>query len=165
MSPAPGVDVILRSGLTKDLFEHLRDELDGSVVVGRGIAPPVGGWTGGEPGQGVWVDYTVLKTGRATSPAPGEPERLGRQHTSWLCTYQLTHHSTRESLTDELGDKVRAALASYMRRPLDLGGIDWNLQAINMAELGGSVRDDTTTPAHWSITDVVSLHLSRVSAR
>lgn len=161
----PSGEVISRSELTSELFNWMRADLDGAVLVGRGVAPADGGWSGGEAGQGTWVDYTVLKTGRATTPAPGEPERLGVRRTSWLCTYSLTHHSTRESLADELGDTVRISILSYAGRTMSLSTADWTVQYVTIPELGASVRDDSTDPAHWSITDAVSLHLSRVSVR
>lgn len=162
MSQVPPIG---RNEVTKTLFDYLRAEMTaGGVLVGRGVAPQDGGWSGGEPGQGTWVNYVVLRTGKAVSPAPGEPERLGARRTSWLLTYQLAYHGTRESLADELGDRVRAAVVNFSG-PVTAAGVEWTVQSIVIPELGGSTRDDTTEPAHWSITDPVSLHLSRSTIR
>ena len=57
--------VIKRSELTKAIFDILSE----SMLLGRGVAPPSGGWAGGQPGAGAFTAYAVLKTGVATTPA------------------------------------------------------------------------------------------------
>lgn len=155
----------VRSKLTEILFNTLRLGLaDQNVLAGRGVAPQGGGWTSGQAGVGTFVEYVVLKTGQATTPGPGQPERLARARTSWVATYQLTYHSTKESLVDPLADKGRALLVT-LEGPLDLAGIDWTLQRVEIPRLGPTQADNTTDPPHWSVTDDVSLHVSRVQTR
>src|SRR5580765_1867488 len=128
---------IARSQLTKYLFEHLADV----TLLGRGVAPPDGGWSDGQPGVGTFANYAVLKTGRAITPAPGEPERTGRFRTSWRVSYQVTYHSVNESNVDELADMGRARIVTF-DGPFTLDGIDWTLQSIQIPQLGATERDD-----------------------
>lgn len=152
-----------RPALTKALFDHLAAEVP-TVLFGRGVAPPSGGWPEGKERNGPWVPYCVIKTGEAITPAPGHPERLGRDRTTWQCTYFLTSHHTAESKADEQGQLVRNA-AVLFHDALTLGGVDWVIQESAVTKLGASETDSSTDPDHWRVTDVVSVRLSRVSAR
>ena len=154
-------EVLKRSELTKAIF----DALSGTILLGRGVAPPGGGWASGQPGTGTFTPYAVLKTGVAQTPAPGEPDRLGPRRTSGLVGYQLTYHERMESAADEYGDSVRDQVLISMPTTFELDGVTWNLNALQIPRMGASERDDSTSPAHWRITDDVSLHLSRASAR
>ena len=155
---------IARSKLTQAVFSHLQAGLNDGVLVGRGGAPEAGGWSNGQAGVGTFKDYVVLKTGTASSPAPGQPERLGASRTSWVCGYRLTFHSTKESSVDTAADKARA-LVVLLPELLTLDGVDWTLQRVEYARLGDTRPDNSTDPAHWTVTDDVSLHLSRVQTR
>ena len=135
------------------------------LLLGRGVAPPSGGWGGGQPGAGAFTPYAVLKTGVATTPAPGEPERLGVRRTSWLATYQFTYHERMESAVDEYADVCRDLILSSLPERYELDGVDWVLQALQIPRMGATEDDKSTTPSHWRLTDDVSLHLSRASAR
>lgn len=152
-----------RPALTKALFDHLAAEVTG-VLFGRGVAPPGGGWPEGKERNGVWVPYAVIKTGEAITPAPGHPERLGRDRTSWQCTYYLTSHHTSESAADDLAQLVRSATV-LLDGNLTLGGVDWVIQETAVPKLGASERDDSTDPDHWRVTDTVSVRVARLSAR
>lgn len=148
-----------RPALTDALFTFIAGAT--TTLLGRGIAPPGGGWPGGKERNGPWVDYAVLKTGRAITPSPGFPERLGKVRTTWQADYSITSHSTAESLVDIVGQGIRSIVVTWSGQ-LSLGGVTWNIEEIDVPTLGPSVRDDSTDPAHWSITDAVSVRLSRV---
>jgi hypothetical protein len=152
-------EVLKRSALTKTVFDVLKS----TVLLGRGVAPPEGGWPNGTPGAGVFVPYAVLKTGVASTPGPSQPERLGRFRTSWLVGYAVTFHGKNESSVDEYADTVRDQILQ-LPKMLTLDGEDWTLQQVQISRMGATERDDSTSPAHWRLTDDVSLHLSRVRA-
>lgn len=152
-----------RAALTKVLFDLLATGVAPNPV-GRGVAPPKGGWESGTSGQGQFTDYAVLKTGRSQTPAPGHPERMARHGTSWQCLYQVTYHSVNESSVDTLARPGRNTLVTFDGQ-VTLDGIDWTVQDLSITEMGATMRDDTTSPAHWTVTDVVSLTLSRVQSR
>jgi hypothetical protein len=152
-----------RPALTKALFDHIAAVANGTLL-GRGVAPPKGGWPDGKERNGAWVNYAVLKTGVATTPAPGFPERMGRHRTSWECGYQLTSHSTKESTVDDVAQQLRKHVVTWDGKVV-LGGVEWELQEVGVSRLGDTQRDDSTDPAHWRVTDDVSVRLSRVLSR
>lgn len=157
---------ISRGAVTGLLFTHLKNALaNGPILVGRGIAPQGGGWVSGQPGVGQFVQYTVLKTGQAITPPPGTPDTLGKRSFAWQLTWTLAHHSDMESKADLVGDVVREALASLWppNSGLEVDGRVWVCQGVLVPTLGPSQRDDSTDPAHWSITDGVSVVLSLAS--
>jgi hypothetical protein len=145
------------------LFDHIA-EISNGTLLGRGVAPPAGGWPEGKERNGSWVNYAVLKTGVAVTPGSGQPERLGRDRTSWDCSYQLTSHATKESGVDEVAQKLREHVVD-MSGALSLGGVDWVIQEVTIARMGDTQRDDSTDPAHWRVTDDVSVRLSRLRSR
>ena len=156
MSFAP----IARAGLTTDIVSHLVAALaQGPILVGRGLAPPGGGWVKGQPGTSAFVDYVTLKTGNATTPAPGTPERAGRNRTSWACNYSLTSAGALESHADDVGDRVRAAIVN-LPKTFTLRGVTWALQQVQVPVLGATVRNDSTDPPFWEVTDSVSVWLA-----
>lgn len=153
-------EVIRRSHLTRAVFDHL----SANVLIGRGSAPRDGGWQNGQPGAGTYVPYAVLKTGRATTPATGQPERLGPSRTSWICGYVLTYHNTMESNVDDYADVVRDFLIT-LPQEMTIDGVDWRVQRLSIDAMGETRQDNSTAPSHWSVSDDVSLHLSRVRAQ
>jgi hypothetical protein len=153
-------EVIKRSELTKAVYDHLSQ----NVLIGRGSAPRDGGWTGGQPGAGNFTPYVVLKTGRALSPGPGQPERLAVGRTSWVCNYVLSYHNTMESNVDDYADTIRDFILE-LPKTYTLDGVDWHLQRVSIEVMGETRSDNSTSPTHWSLADDVSLHLSRVRAR
>ena len=156
-------DPIDRPALTQALFDYLLAEANGTLL-GRGVAPPAGGWPEGKERNGAWVNYAVLKTGVSVSPSPGFPEQLARHRTSWQCGYQLTSHATKESTVDEVAQALRRRVVTWDGR-VTLDGVDWEIQDVDLPRLGDTQRDDSTDPAHWRVTDDVSVRLSRVLSR
>lgn len=152
-----------RAALTKHVFDTLKDNV-ADVLFGRGIAPPSGGWPEGKPHTGAWVDYAVLKTGAATTPAPGAPEAIGRPRVSWLAAYQVTSHGTSDSDVDDLAQKIRDVIPR-LHGPVELDGVDWEIDQVLVPRLGAVERDDSTEPAHWRVTDDLSVRIVRVARR
>jgi hypothetical protein len=156
MSTAP----IARSALTTEVVAYMATALAGeNILVGRGLAPPAGGWVNGQPGTSEFVNYVTIKTGNATSPVPGNPPELGRARTSWEVSYSLTSVGALESHADDVGDSVRSAIVG-LPDSFTLRGFTWSLQKVNTPRLGATVRNDSTDPAFWEVTDDVSLWLS-----
>lgn len=160
------LEPIKRSLLTSAIVAFMGPALaDAGVLFGRGTAPPKGGWPDGTPGKGVFVPYVVIKAGPATVPASGEREALGAMRTSWNLTYQMTTHHSAESKVDTAADVVRETIIGFSRgEDIVLDGVAWVLQKIDVPRLGATTPTRATNPAHWQVTDDVSLHLSR-SAR
>jgi hypothetical protein len=152
-----------RSELTKHILKTLRDNV-ADVLFGRGIAHPDGGWPKGNAESGAWVDYAVLKTGTAITPAPGAPDGVGRPRVTWLLNYALTSHAESDSLVDDLANKSRSQIHRLFG-PVTLDSIEWEVDQVLVPRLGATERDDSTDPAHWRVTDDITVRLARVSRR
>ena len=151
---------IARSLLTTKIIDFLVSSLaDEGVLVGRGQAPPAGGWESGQPGTGDFTAYVTLKTGSATTPAAGEPARMGTARTSWDVAYSLTSVGALESHADDTADKVRFAIVD-LPQSYELRGFTWVLQQVRTPRLGPTLANNATDPPFWEVTDDVSLHLS-----
>ena len=162
------VDPIKRSDLTGAFLAYLGPLLDlEGILLGRGTAPPGGGWpaTVNGSGRGIFTPYVVLKAGMASTTAPGERDALSTNATSWLVSYQVTTHDVSESKVDTSADVLRPILIGFGRDvgQITLGGIDWALQQVTVPRLGATTVTRATDPPHWQVSDDVSLHLSRVS--
>lgn len=162
MSHPPTNAPINRPALTAAMFGFLSEAVN-DVKLGRGVAPPAGGWPSGNPRNGAWVPYAVLKTGAAITPAPGFPEGM-RTRLSWQCTYQVTSHHVSESEADATAQLLREAAVTWGGE-VTLDGVAWMLQEVAVNRLGASERDDSTDPQHWRVTDDVSVRVSRVAPR
>ena len=153
---------LARSALTGAIVAHLASTLASeSILVGRGQAPPEGGWEHGQPGVGDFIAYVTVKTGAATTPAAGEPARMGKARTSWDANYALTSVGVLESHADDTADQVRAAITA-LPESFTLRGATWALQQVRTPRLGATIANTSTDPPFWEVTDDVSLHLSLV---
>jgi len=157
-------DPIDRTALTTTLVNHLSTALQTGVLVGRGFAPPRGGWANGQPGVGSFQPYTVVRTSRAVTPAPGEPVRIGAALSSWLCSYRLNCFGAMESQAEDTAVQVANA-ATDLSGPLTLGGVQWTLQQVLLNALGDVIPNNSTDPPYWQTSVDVSLHLSRAQPR
>lgn len=158
------VEPIDRNELTKQLLTYMGPLLKAKgILIGRGVAPQDGGWSGGgQPGEGTFTPYVVLKTGQAVTAASGERPSLGRSRLSWNLTYTLATHHRLDSLVDELAKIPRRVVLGFSRGvELVLGDTAWTVQEITVPRLGATARDNSTDPAHWQVNDDVSLHVSR----
>lgn len=168
MTKRPALEPIKRSELTKVFTAHLGTTLGAAVLIGRGTAPPAGGWPDtNNPGRGAFTPYAVVKTGTALTPAAGERDVLGANATSWNVSYQVTTHHNAESRVDEAADLVRDAVVTFARDVggVELDGVAWTLQQVTIPRMGPTTPTRATNPPHWQVTDDVSLHLSRVQRR
>ena len=156
-----------RYELTKLFIDYLAGMLAPGILIGRGTAPPAGGFPKGAPQGGAFKPYVVLKTGVAISPAPGERDALAANMTSWQVTYQLTTHHDAESKVDESADAVRQAAVGLRRQTaaIELNGVVWTLQSVFVPRMGATTPYRGSEPVHWQCTDDVSLHLSRDQRR
>ena len=153
---------LARSALTTQIVAYLAATLaEESILVGRGQAPPAGGWENGQPGVGDFIAYVTLKTGAATTPAAGEPARMGKTRTSWDVNYALTSVGALESHADDTADQVRSAIVG-LPESFNLRGTIWRLQQVRTPRLGATIANTATDPPYWEVTDDVSLHLSLV---
>jgi hypothetical protein len=149
---------IARGLLTGALVTHLVPLLAvDDIFVGRGIAPPEGGWASGQPGTSAFVGYTVIKTGKAVLL---ETEALGRAVMGWKCFYQFSSSGGNDSHADDVGDRLRVALTT-LPDTFTLRGVEWTRQKTEFSELGATVSSTAVDPPFWSVTDAVSLWLSR----
>jgi hypothetical protein len=155
---------LARAKLTSIVVAHLVQVLGTTVLVGRGMAPPKGGWSTGQPGTGAFVNYTTLKTGNAVTPASGNPQQMARNATSWEVSYSLTTAGALDSHADDTADLVRAAI-SALSGPFVLRDDTWALQQVRVPRLGPTVRNDSTDPPFWEVTDDVSVWLSLERSR
>ena len=158
MSARAATAPIARSVLTTKVVAHLVDALaENNILVGRGSAPPAGGWDQGQPGVSGFVSYLTVKTGVAFNPV--DPQPVMRNRTSWEVAYSLTSTGALESHADDVADQVRAAIVE-LPKTFTLRGVNWTLQQVKTPRLGATIRNDGTDPPFWEVTDDVSLHLS-----
>lgn len=155
-----------RGVLTDLLLEFLESVMvqdETQIVVCDGLAQPGVGWPG-DPGEGSFVPYTVLKTGPANTIA-AEPTTLGGQHGTWLCGYLLSSYGSSRQQCDWCADTTRAAVLRFDQdEPLDLGE-QWSIESITFNQLGPVDQNQAITPALWSATDQVFLRINRAKRR
>lgn len=148
--------IFSRGVLTDQMLDYLGSRLeDTGVLVGDGIAPKEGGWTGGEPGKGDFVPYVVLSTGPAQKQSR---DPLAQDNTSWLATYTTRHVGALRQQTDWCADKVREALVEFHPKTIHLDS-KWRVLQTTYPRLGAITRNDTTDPAYWELQDDVSVWL------
>lgn len=135
--------------------------MEADVPVGRGSAPREGGYTQGSH-TGPYTDYVVVKAGPATTPAQGEPQRLGRFATSWDARIQVIGHGESEKRCDEAASAVAEKVCT-IDGSLTLGGVAWEVQKVVVNSLGAT--EWSSQEWSWRVTYDVSLHLSREQPR
>lgn len=155
---------IARGALTAAVVSHMGNVLEPAILVGRGSAPKDGGWPQGQPGRGVFKRYVTVRTTRAQSPAPGEPNPVGRNLASWLVGYRIAAFESMESKVSDVLDTAAEAI-STLEGPFELRGVRWTLQQVIFGAMGDIVPNNSTDPPYWQTTLDVSLHLSRERAR
>lgn len=151
--------IFSRGPLTDAILDHLEAALDTAlgILVGDGIAPVGGGWSGGQPGEGDFVPYVVLSTMPAskgfTDPVPGGD-------TSWRAGYSLRCVGALRSQCDWVADKSRQAMVLYKPKTIDLDG-DWRVLKTSYDTLGAVTRNDSTDPPYWELLDTATLWLEK----
>lgn len=150
-----------RGALTDWLIDQLTTALGGEVLLGDGVAPDQSGWPdSGEPGTGVYIPYTVLRTEVAT-PAPNTP--VGSvEADAWNCSYSFDHFGSQRQQADWVADRVRLAWDGLSSGKQELGsGRSWGLGSFQITRMGAVSRLDQERPPLWQLTDAVSVLLSR----
>lgn len=152
--------LLSRSVLTGQLVAFLGTLLEPKILVGRGVAPPAGGWDKGQPGIDTFQAYVVVKTGQAL-PGPAS-ENLGRRtpRAHWRVGYSLLSSGAKESHVDDVADRVREAVVSF-GGTVSLRSVDWTIQKVDVQALGPTTRNDSVDPPFWEVTDAVSVWVSR----
>lgn len=151
-----------RNLLTTDLVSFLGVQLGTALITGRGIAPPAGGWSDGQPGHGTFQPYVVVKTGQGR---PSLPEVIGRDNrVRWQMAYRLSTASSLESTVDRWADVVRKAFLSYRGQVVPLGDASYEVEKADINAMGATVANNATNPPAWDVTDDVSVWLSKVRA-
>lgn len=145
---------IYRPALTALLVQRASQA---AVHVGRGSAPQVGGWN-----DNTFEDYVVIKAGVASTPARGEPERLGRYGTSWDASTQIIGHGETEQRCDEAASAVFEQIFT-IDGIIDLGGVSWQIQKVVINSMGAT--EWSSQNKAWRVVYDVSLHLSRQDTR
>ena len=152
--------IFSRGLLTDWLLDHLEDVLTASstaLLLGDGIAPEDGGWTGGQPGQGVFRPYVVVTPGTA---GRNQQDPAGDSDSSWRVNYTMRAVGGSRQQVEWSGDKARAALSVLTKVQLDLDGA-WTVQQARYETLGAPARNDSTDPPYWEAADGVALWLER----
>lgn len=153
-----------RGPLTSWLLTRIGDQLEeAGQLLGDGVAPPEGGWTQGQPGQGDFIAYSVLMGGAATA---GQPQTLGGSVDSdgWMLRYTLRSVGAVREQADWAGDAVRAAWHGLESTTMLLGPAKWQVHVPAVTSMGQPVRNDAVQPPLWEVTDEVSLRLDRSRA-
>lgn len=150
------IPVFKRGVLTDTLLDHLEGVLGGTaVLIGDGIAPVEGGWTGGEPGAGSFVPYSVVATGPAQRQSK---DPIGHDSSSWLTSYTFRAVGGTRAQCDWTADLVREGMTGWKVKGLDLGS-NWSIVQASFPNLGPVTRNDSVDPAYWEVVDNLSLWL------
>lgn len=150
--------VFSRGPLTDAILDFLTAALQPhGILVGDGIAPNDGGWTGGQPGEGNFRSYVVVSTLQASKgfqdPVPGGD-------TSWRASYGLRSVGALRHQSDWTADKARQAMKDYKPKHIDLDG-DWRVLKTSFETLGPVTRNDTSDPAYWELLDTATIWLEK----
>lgn len=149
-------EIFSRGLLTDALLDYLESETSNGLLVGDGMAPLDGGWTGGEPGKGDFVPYVVLSTGPAQKQS--RDPLGGMENSSWLATYTTKHVGALRQQTDWAADQVRKAMVKFRPAHIDLDG-DWAIVQTTYPQLGAISRNDAVDPPYWELVDNLSVWL------
>jgi hypothetical protein len=149
-----------RGELTDWLLATLTTSLTGKLMLGDGEAPPGSGWPTGEPGKGVFIPYTVLRTNPA-NPDPGTP--IGSSEAdAWRANYALASFGSTRSQADWAADLARMAWDGLPKTAIELGSDrHWSLGSYQVSAMGAVTRNDQFKPALWETTDTAGMLVSR----
>lgn len=153
--------VFARGPLTDWLLDRLESELseiNSAVLLGDGIAPEDGGWTGGQPGVGQFRAYTVITTAAATRL---HASPIGDSANSWSAGYVFRSVGGSRQQAEWAADRTRVALDRVKKINLDLMTGTWRLTKVHYETLGGVSRNDSTDPPYWELADTAGLWLDR----
>lgn len=152
-----------RGPLTDFLLSYLTTGLaTTALMLGDGIAPKSGGWTGGQPGAGSFSAYAVLNAGQST---PNQRENILGRNTSWKQPYTLDCYGGSRQQADWASDMLKPLIdaISAASPPPGLRTIDldapWKIVLSNYTSMGGPTRSDQVDPPVWRAADSFVLWL------
>lgn len=134
---------------TDQLLVRLKDASN-RYLVGDGIAPKEGGWSG-SPDSGVFIPYTVLTClgGAPRNPGPNLDQ------IDWQLTFSLRTHAASRLQVDKALSLIRPVIDA-LDNTLDSVGV-YTVRNVTWESLGGVTRTDQGNSAMWSVTDSFGL--------
>lgn len=146
------------------ISDVLGGSLDPSkVLVGTGIAPPAGGWTGAQPGEGDFMPYVVVMTSVA---APAGRQLMGPgEAQDWTVRYSVRSVGGAHDQAEWTADQARSAWDTQPETKLPLTDTTpparWKAYQFTLAQMGAVARNDDVNPPYWEVEDIMVLSLSR----
>ena len=119
--------------------------------VGDNVAPAEGGWADGQPGSGIFVPYLVVVTGGGAVRALGQ----GSVIPAFSISYSLRSHGGSRTQCDWMAKVGRDGI--YGVSQVKFGDPLWKVINVEWAQLGPMLRNDSTAPASWSVSDTFLL--------
>lgn len=141
--------------LTEALIEALKTNT--GQLVGDGIAPPNGGWKGGQPGQGVFVPYLVVAQGAASAIYDG----LDDATVAWLIPYAVTAHGGSRKQADWMMSQSRLDVEHF--RVFRFGDPVWKTIGAAYVSMGAPEHNTSVDPPAWSIRDTIALRCANAA--
>lgn len=155
-----------RGRVTDWLLDMLTTELGDPLLAGDGMAPEAGGWPLGDPGNGDFVPYLTLATGKGV-PVSADP-LAAAEGEDWQLAYTISYFGGTRSQTDWAADLGRAAWNSRRDARIECGSATapnpWKAYRFAVAEMGALTRNDQVQPPYWQLVDQATLRLTRCRA-
>lgn len=142
--------------LTVLLLNHLTMG-DPPLLVGDGVAPLEGGWTGGTPNTGEFKAYSVLSFQGA---APTHPD-VDKADPEWATRWGVGHYGGSRAQADWIATLSRARILTSLKQLFGDSDV-FKVVSIVWTGLGGMSRNDQVDPPYWSASDTLILSVSRV---
>ena len=133
---------------------------DPALMIGDGVAPTEGGWTGGTPNTGSFAAYSVLSF---TGAAPANPD-VNSADPEWATRWALNSHGGSRAQADWMAYQVRKRILTALKQTFAEDDV-FKIIAISWNSLGAMVRNDQVDPPYWSTSDNLILTVSRVRNR
>lgn len=145
--------------LVDTVIEHLETVIAADPGVTSGKEPPVGdnaapdagGWANGQPGSGIFVPYVVLATGGSAPRALA----LSTYVPAWAVGFSLRSHGGSRPQCDWMARVARDAIENL--KQTKFGSPVWKVINVEWAALGPMLRNDSTAPPTWSVSDTFTL--------
>jgi hypothetical protein len=150
---------ILRRGLFTDLLiDHVTPLMPATVLLGDGLAPEAGGWTGQEAGSGAFKPYVVLTTGAGRKNLT---EPLRGQDTSWRLSYTVRGVGANRQQADFACDAARPIFSGlqHFSALVGVGNAPWHVLKSEYVALGDVRRNDATDPPLFECVDSLEIWL------
>lgn len=129
-----------------------------SVPVGRGEAPPAGGWTGqpNAPGSYFTPYYVLIPQAiTATSGPVNDPQG------DVQAPYALESFGLSQGNCEGTADKGREALDALKKTTVSLGTFTYTIQQVWVEVIGGVSRVAGTDPPYYGESDTLTVWLTR----